>query len=196
MIRFDSFHLYTIAGLYLMFIMISSALWLILTVGILNIHHKNPGKNPPKWMEYIATHILVRLACMGVPKDKNDRLEGSKKNYYAQNHNTKKDSFIFNNDHSTESFISHATFAGDQKSTENKCPERKQKFTWIKLAKIFDRFCLVLFSVIDVLAIVIFLCFYPSSGIEHPSSFPREQMFWNLSDSKPYDYGLNTTLKL
>ncbi len=177
-----------------MFIMISSALWLILTVGILNIHHKNPGKNPPIWMEYLGTKILARLACMGGTKDQEEQLDGVKKNYHVGNHTMKKDSFIFNHDNSTESFINHGTYTADQQATENKGPERKQKFTWIKLAKIFDRFCLVLFSVIDVVAIVIFLCFYPMGGIPHPSSFHREQMFWNLSDSKPYDYGLNTTL--
>ena len=55
--------------------------------------------------------------------------------------------------------------------------------SWMKVAKIFDRFFLVLFTVMALVSMLIFLCFYPTNrGKDNPKDFPKEQVNWNLTD--------------
>lgn len=55
--------------------------------------------------------------------------------------------------------------------------------SWMKVAKIFDRFFLVLFTVMSLVSMLIFLCFYPTNrGKDNPKDFPKEQVNWNLTD--------------
>ena len=53
-------------GFYLMFVMTSTAFWLFLTVGILNMHYKDPQEQPPRWVEAVAVNVMAKFLCMNV----------------------------------------------------------------------------------------------------------------------------------
>lgn len=140
----------------------STAFWLVLTVGILNMHHKNPEKYPPPWLENIAVNFLARILCMNrrpMPKKKKKPKEGNG---------------------NITGLLSREIYGyglKDDPATET------PKTSWIKVAKIFDRFFLVVFTIVAIIAMVILLCFFPkSSGRTNPRDFPKEQIHWNLTD--------------
>lgn len=136
-----------------MFVMNSTALWLILTVGILNMHNKSPEKHPPRWLESVAVSVLAKLLCM----------QGAAASNGGRRRNQKDGS------------------NGNLTEEENRRPENA-RVGWKKMAKIFDRFFLVVFLILDVAAVVIFLAFYPSTGGMHPHDYPKERIEWNLTD--------------
>ncbi len=140
-----------------MFVMNSTALWLFLTVGILNMHHKNPTKLPPSWLEALAVNVLAKILCMcGTVA-----LNAAERNQQR------------NGDVITLNEEGKATSPSDE----------TVRISWIKLARIFDRFYLVLFGIMDVVAVVVFLCFYPSTtGLKNPQDFPKEPEHWDLKD--------------
>ena len=142
-------------GFYLMFVMNSTAFWLLLTVGILNIHNKDPQKRPPHWLQTITVNVLAKLVCMKAVSHRNiKRRNGNVGDRMLRE---------FNNKEITET------------DTEG--------ISWMKLAQIFDRFFLVLFTVMSLVSMLIFLCFYPTyHGKDTPKDFPKKQANWNLTD--------------
>ena len=155
-----------------MFVMMSSALWLFLTVAVLNMHHKNPDKHPPRLLEIISLRIIARLLCM--------KTKVNKSRYKAV---SQKEPCLYNG--LSQHFRSISFVSKEETSEADSISER---LTWIKLAKIFDRFFLVLFSFLDTLAIALFLCYYPLnlSTIPHPKDMTREQIYWNHTTSSVY----------
>ncbi len=55
-----------VAGFYLVFVMNSTATWLLITVAILNIHHQDKVKRPPSWLQTLALKIMARAMCMNI----------------------------------------------------------------------------------------------------------------------------------
>ena len=53
-----------VSGFYLMFVMNSTAIWLLITVAILNVHHHDKIKQPPSWLQTLALKGLAKLMCM------------------------------------------------------------------------------------------------------------------------------------
>ena len=137
-----------------MFVMNSTAFWLLLTVGILNMHNKDPKKCPPRWLQSLAVNVLAKLVCMKVSQPNTKRRNGNLGDLMLRE---------FNNKEITD--------------TET------DGISWMKVAKIFDRFFLVLFTVMALVSMLIFLCFYPTNrGKDNPKDFPKEQVNWNLTD--------------
>ena len=137
-----------------MFVMNSTAFWLLLTVGILNMHNKDLKKCPPRWLQSLAVNVLAKLVCMKVSQPNTKRRNGNLGDLMLRE---------FNNKEITD--------------TET------DGISWMKVAKIFDRFFLVLFTVVSLVSMLIFLCFYPTNrGKDNPKDFPKEQVNWNLTD--------------
>ena len=135
--------------------MTSTAFWLLLTVGILNMHNKDPQESPPPWLQNVAVNVLAKIACIKVVSHQNLK----RRNGNVGDHMRRE----FNNREITDI--------------------EREGISWMKVAKIFDRFFLVLFAVISLVSMLIFLCFYPTSrGKASPKDFPKEQINWNLTD--------------
>ena len=100
-------------GFYLMFVMNSTAFWLLLTVGILNMHNKDPKKCPPRWLQSLAVNVLAKLVCMKVSQPNTKRRNRNLGDLMLRE---------FNNKEITD--------------TET------DGISWMKVAKIFDRFLL------------------------------------------------------
>ena len=141
-------------GFYLMFVMNSTAFWLLLTVGILNMHNKDPQKRPPHWLQKVAVNVLAKLVCIKVV---------SHPNIKRRNGN-----------------------AGDlmlRELNNKEIADTETEISWMKVAQIFDRFFLALFTVMSLVSMLIFLCFYPTNhGKDTPKDFPKEQVNWNFTD--------------
>ena len=69
----------SILGFYLMFVMNSTAIWLLITVAILNVHHQDKIKQPPAWLQSLVLKALAKLMCMSLvfseSRENNDLLK-------------------------------------------------------------------------------------------------------------------------
>lgn len=135
--------------MYLMFVMNLSAVWLVLTIGILNLHHNASSSRPPSWLRFLARRASPRIFCV------------------------KKHSAAGGPDSDARNSETEAALQ------ENKSQENVQS-EWILLGRVLDRVCLIVFTVIDVLAFVILLFFCPLSNPPHPKHFARNETEWRL----------------
>ena len=58
--------------------------------------------------------------------------------------------------------------------------KRSEPKEWALLGCIFDRLCLFVFTIIDIIAFVTLLRFRSFSTIPHPKTFPREESGWHI----------------
>ncbi len=151
-----------------MFVMISSALWLILTVAVLNIHHKNPQKYPPCWLEKIASNIPANFLCMSKkkPRNKNRQVKKVEANIYI----------------GLSQYVQRVGFLSWEEKHE--AVAEPVRLSWIKVAKILDRFFLVIFLLLDMFTIILFVCFYPynTGQFVQPKCLSREEVHWNVTE--------------
>ena len=151
-----------------MFVMISSALWLMLTVTVLNIHHKNPQKYPPSWLERIATHIPTNFICMSKkkPSTKYKKVRKAEPNIY----------------NGLSQYVQRVGFLTWEEKQEPVI--EPVRLSWIKVAKILDRFFLIIFLLLDMFTIILFICFYPynTGKFLSPKYLPREEIHWNFTE--------------
>ena len=57
-----------ISGFYLVFVMNITAIWLVLTIAILNVHINTSPKKPAPWIRHLAFNILSKALCVEVPR--------------------------------------------------------------------------------------------------------------------------------
>ena len=138
-----------LSGFYLMFVMNSTAVWLLITVAILNVHHHNKMKRPPSWLQRLVLKQLARIMCMRL--------------------------VVFENNGSNDIL----TTGNNVASLDN---NKNKTNVWILMARVFDRLCLIVFVLVDLLAFIVLMCHYPRPISVHPRYFPRSEVNWNLTD--------------
>ena len=62
------FHSKTLAGIYLVFVMNITAIWLVLTIAILNVHFNTFPRKPVPWIRHLAFNALSKALCVEVPR--------------------------------------------------------------------------------------------------------------------------------
>ncbi len=142
-----------------MFVMNSTAIWVLITVMVLNIHHQDKYQHPPAWLNTLTFTILAKLVCMRIIQPDHHRRAALHENNHENDLlKCEEDTSKKNNSH---------------RGTYN---------SWILMARVFDRLCLIIFMFVDLLAFIVLLSFYPSEGIAHPNKFPRHVVKWNFTD--------------
>ena len=134
------FHSKTIAGIYLVFVMNITAIWLVLTIAILNVHFNTSPRKPAPWIRYLAFNVLSKALCVEVPRT----------------------------DHSESSDAE--TLNDRLQSVPNE---------WVFLGRVLDRLCLLLFTIINVVAFVFLMSHCHFSTLPHPKALPREKSEWS-----------------
>ncbi len=151
-----------------MFVMNTSALCLLISVALLNVHHHNPDSAPPYWLQSITFSVVSKLFCVSVPAavkwERRSSFANRNRGSFTDKHND----------------ISDNTKLQGQGQHEGEGHDPGE--LWIVIARMYDKVFLRIFVVINLVGFAVLMYHCPQAIHDHPKHLPRVKMLWNVTE--------------
>ena len=179
----------TISGIYLTFIMAMTAASIVIFVVVLNLHHRDPNAPVPMWLKWLAYDVMAPLVCMtshrvrpgpgvyqmceftrdfarSVPhhEENNHTDESTLSSRLDDESICEQVSYLMKNPVKRKALLEEIIKHLRQITAKIKETDDQDllKAEWKAVAKILDRFFLIIFVCVVVISSIVILFIYPT----------------------------------